>query len=504
MTLSKTDFLIARECNKNVWLKVHRPEVYKANPLSGFELNIIETGNVIDELARDLFPGGVLVEDRNDTEYSNELIAKRTPVVYQPVFNTGEYLAVADIIVWNEKTGVYDLCEVKSSTASREGDGEGGRKEKEYLIDLAFQKIVMDAMSIPVGTLNLIRINKGYVRSGDLSVSELFVKLDLTEEAEALIPDINRQMAGVREYLLRESEPVGHCDCWSKSKNNHCTTFAYSNPEMPEYSVHQISRIGNSKKKLEALIDGEIIDIHDVPKDFKLSDNQRRQVDVAQSGRTYIDEAGVEEFLKRLEYPLSFIDYESYPSAIPRFSGYKPYQQIPFQFSLHVIDSPGAEVVHSDFIHTEDTNPDEAFLAAMQVQLPASGSVLVWNKTFEMMVNKQLAERVPQYQEFITGVQDRVIDLIEPFGGKTAVYVHPGFLGRTTIKLVLPTLVPELSYKDLEIQEGGTASDTWNRIALGQYDEEEKSNKTKALLEYCRLDTLAMVRIWETLNNLIK
>ncbi len=504
MTLSKTDFLIARECNKNAWLKVHRPEVYKANPLSGFELNIIETGNVIDELARDLFPGGVLVEDRNDTAYTNELIAKRTPIIYQPVFSTGEYLAVADIIVWNERTEVYDLYEVKSSSASREGDGEGGRREQEYLIDLAFQKVVMDAVNIPLGTLNLVRLNKQYVRSGELFVPELFLKLNFTDEVNALILDIEGQMAGVREYLLKESEPAGHCDCWSKSKNNHCTTFAYSNPELPEYSVHQISRIGNSKKKLEALIEDEIIDIHDVPVDFELTDNQRRQVDVAQSGRTYIDEAGVGEFLARLEYPLAFIDYESYPSAIPRFFGYRPYQQIPFQFSLHVIDSPGAEVVHTDFIHTGDTNPDEGFLAAMQAQLPASGSVLVWNKTFEMMVNKQLAERVPRYQEFIAGVQDRIVDLIEPFGGKTAVYVHPGFLGRTTIKLVLPTLVPELSYKDLEIQEGGTASDTWNRIALGEYDEEEKQRKTNALLEYCRLDTLAMVKIWEVLESIVK
>lgn len=499
MILTKTDFLIAKGCNKNAWLKVHKPDIYHSKELSAFELHIIDTGNEIDELARQLFPGGVLVEDRKNSDYTNELIANRTPVIYQPVFITETYSAIADVIVWNEKSEAYDLYEVKSSTATHEGDT--GRNTEEYIIDIAFQKIVLDILAIPVGTLNLVRLNKEYVRSGDLSLRELFVIEDVTEKVLSVVDDISGQMTGVHEYLSRDQEPEGHCDCWMKSKRNHCTTFAYSNPDLPEYSIHQISHIGSSPKKLTALVESDIIDIHDVPVDFKLTENQRRQVDVAQSGRVSIDEDGVETFLNRLEYPLAFIDYETFPSAIPRFSGYRPYQQIPFQFSLHVIQEEGGEVTHSEFIHTENTNPDEFFVQAMQDSLPASGSILVWSQKFEKGINNQIALRMPQHQEFITGVQDRVVDLIEPFDGKTAVYLHPDFLGKSSIKFVLPALVKTLSYKDLEVQEGGAAADTWNRIVSGEYTEEESGRKTGALLEYCHLDTLAMVEIWKVLKE---
>jgi len=499
MILTKTDFLISKGCNKNAWLKVHKPDIYHTKELSAFELNIIDTGNEIDALARELFPGGVLVEDRHDASLTRELIANRNPVIYQPVFITDKYSAIADIIVWNNKNEVYDLYEVKSSTATHEG--EGGRRAEEYKNDVAFQKVVMDTLSIPVGKLHLVRLDKSYVRSGDLSIEELFITKEITEDVEEIVSDIEGQMAGVHEYINREQEPSGHCDCWVKSKSNHCTTFWYSNPDIPDYSVHQISRIGNSPTKLTALIESEIIDIHKVPHDFELSDNQRRQVDVAQSGRTVIDSEGVDTFLERLEYPLAFIDYETFPSAVPRYSGYHPYQQIPFQFSLHIIEEEGGEMTHAEFLHTENSNPDERFVEAIKEHLPPTGTVLVWSQKFEKGINNQVAERLPQYQEFITSVQDRIVDLIEPFDGKTAVYWHPDFLGKSSIKFVLPALVPKLSYKELEIQEGGAAADTWNRIVSGEYSDEEAQRKITALLKYCHLDTLAMVEIWKVLKQ---
>jgi hypothetical protein len=497
--LTKTDFLISKGCNKNAWLKVHKPDIYHTKELSAFELNVIDTGNEIDALARDLFPDGVLVEDRHDATLTQELIANRTPVIYQPVFITDQYSAIADIIVWNNATEVYDLYEVKSSTATHEG--EGGRRAEEYKNDVAFQKVVMDMLSIPVGKLNLVRLDKSYVRSGDLSIEDLFIIKDITEDVEEIVSDIEGQMAGVHEYINREQEPVGHCDCWMKSKSNHCTTFWYSNPDIPDYSVHQISRIGNSPKKLTTLVESEIIDIHNVPLDFKLSDNQRRQVDVAQSGKTVIDSEGVDTFLERLEYPLAFIDYETFPSAVPRYSGYHPYQQIPFQFSLHIIQEEGDEMTHAEFLHTENSNPDEKFIEAIKEHLPPTGTVLVWSQKFEKGINNQVAERLPQYQEFITSVQDRIVDLIEPFDGKTAVYWDPAFLGKSSIKFVLPALVPELSYKELDIQEGGAATDAWNRIVSGEYSEEEANQKRVALLKYCHLDTLAMVEIYKKLKE---
>jgi hypothetical protein len=496
MRLTKTDFLIAKDCNKNAWLKVHRPDVYKAKPLTDFDKNIIETGNEIDELARQLFPDGALVENRGDIELTNKLLSEHTPVVYQPVFATDEYMAVADIIVWNDVHNAYDLYEVKSSTAGQDGEG---RRTNEYVIDLAFQKAVLDLLQIPIHSYNLVRLNKEYVRGAELSIPDLFVTEDLTEAVTAAVPEIQGQMAGVREYLLREEQPAGYCDCIYKTKGNHCTTSWYSLEGLPDYSVHRISRI--HKTKLTAFIESGTLDIQELSYEQieTLSNIQQKQVNVAQSGKVEFDEEEIVKFLDQLEYPLAFIDYETYPSAIPRFLAYRPYQQIPFQFSLHVISEPGAEMVHTDFLHTNNTNPDESFLEAMQANLPPSGSILVWNQKFEKGINEQLAQRNPTYQQFIENVNGRVIDLIDPFDGNKAAYWHPDFMGKSSIKFVLPALVPDMSYKELLVQDGGMAADTWNRIVTGQFSVEEAQKHIEGLREYCGLDTLAMVKIWEVL-----
>lgn len=501
MQLTKTDFLIARDCNKNAWLKIHKPDIYRKQPLSEFDLNIIETGNEIDVLARELFPNGETIESRDDIELTNQLINNHTSAIYQPVFATEHYKAVADIIVWNEKAHAYDLYEVKSSTAGADGEG---RRTDEYVIDLAFQKVVIDKLGITINTYNLIRLNKEYVREVELSIPDLFIIDDLTEAVTKATAEIEPQMAGVLEFLMREEEPAGYCDCIYKTKGNHCSTSWYSLSDLPEYPVHRISRL--HKTKLAAFVESQTLDIQSLSYEQieTLSDIQQKQVNVAQSGKPIVDTDGVTTFLEQLEYPLTFIDYETYPCAIPRFSGYRPYQQVPFQFSIHVINQIGGELTHADFLHTENTVPDVAFLEALVKHVPASGSVLVWNQKFEKGINQQLADRNPSYSAFVQNVNGRVIDLIEPFDGNKAVYWHPAFMGKSSIKFVLPALVPEMSYKNQVVQDGGMAADTWNRIVTGQYTEEEKQRQTQALLDYCGLDTLAMVKIWEVLTRTIE
>lgn len=496
MKLSKTNFLICLDCAKNAWLKIHKPEIYKQKGLSSFEANIIDTGNEIDEMSRGLFPGGVLVESRDDTELTKKLMEEKTPVIYQPVFATEKYRAVSDIFVFNPDTNVYDLYEVKSSTASED---QGGRKTEDYLIDMAFQKNVLDDLGIGIGTLNLIRLNKEYVRRGDINLQELFFVEDLTSQVNEKLDDIRQKMEGAYELLSSEEEPKGHCDCVLKGKNSHCTTAWYSNSDLPEYPVHAISRING--KKLAELVDSHIFNIHDVPDNFPLSDNQKRQVETAKSGKEYIDKNGIVEFLGTMKYPLAFLDYETYPSAIPKYDGYRPYQQIPFQFSLHVIDSHESELEHYDFIYTEKDCPDESFAEALKKHLPEKGSVIVWNQSFEKKRNEEIGKRLPEYRDFMQSVNNRVVDLMIPFHGNTTVYYHPDFKGSASIKYVLPALVPHLSYKDLHIQEGGAASDTWNRIVSGEYSDDDKNMKVQALKDYCHLDTLAMVEIWKKLKS---
>ena len=496
MKLSKTNFLICLDCAKNAWLKIHKPDVYKKKSLSSFELNIIDTGNQIDELARSLFSNGTLVESRDDIELIKKLMADKIPVIYQPVFATEKYITASDIFVFNPDTNIYNLYEVKSSTASEE---DGGRKTEDYLIDMAFQKNVLNDLGINVGNLNLIRLNKKYIRMGDINLNELFFIENFTDQVNEKLEDIKQKMEGAYELLSKESEPNGHCDCILKGRNSHCTTSWYSNSDLSEYPVHAIARI--HKKKLTALVDNNILNIHDIPEDFELSDNQRRQVNTVQSGKEYIDKDGISEFLETMKYPLAFLDYETYPSAMPKYNGYRPYQQIPFQFSLHIIKSPDSEFVHHDFIYTDQECPDQYFSEALKKHLPSQGSVVVWSQKFEKGINKQLGEHLPEFKDFMKNVNDRVVDLMIPFFGKTTMYDHPEFKGSASIKYVLPALVPTLSYKKMHIKEGGTAADTWNRIVSGEYSKDDKDMKIQALKDYCHLDTLAMVEIWKVLKS---
>ncbi len=497
MKLSKTNYLIYRDCGKNAWVRIHRSDIYNKYPLSAFEEGIIETGNEVDVLARNLFPDGVDVEDRTDFQYTKELIEEKEPILYQPVFETEKYQIACDIMVWNEMTEKYDLYEVKASNS-----GEGKKKKEElYTQDIGFQYIVLKDLGVPVGKLYLTRLNSEYIRNGDLDLNGFFTKEDFTErvlENEALI---RGEMQMSYDYLFQKDEPKGHCQCVIKGRNAHCTTFEYSNPDIPKYSVHDISRIGLSKRKLEELIDSGIYDILDVPEDLKLSDKQLNQISVARSQESIIDREEVQTFLNTIEYPIAFFDYETFPSAIPRFDGYSPYNQIPFQFSVHILDKPDGELEHKEFIYTENKNPDIPMIEALEKFLPASGSVVVWYKSFEMSRNKELGKRNPDFEQFLINLNDRVVDLEDPF--KNQFYVHPDFKGKTSIKYVLPALVPKLSYKELDIQEGGTASNTWNKIVTGGYINEEIEEQNKNLLKYCELDTLAMVEIFYVLQKLL-
>lgn len=498
MKLTKTNYLISRDCGKNAWIKIHKPEIYKANPPSQFDLAIIETGNEVDVLARNLFPGGALLPDRNASAETAALVAKKEPILYQPVFETDKYKTACDIMLWNEATRSYDLYEVK---ASNSGDDKK-QDDNLYAHDIAFQAIILKELGVPLNRLFLIRLNRQYARGAELNLQQLFTQEDFTSRVKNIENEVMDGMAKAFDYLSSEKEPFGSCSCVTKGRSAHCTTFFYSNPNVPEYSVHDISRIGLSKKKLEELIDSGIFDINKVPEDFELSDIQRNQVNAAQYKKISVVQSEVKKFLDEIKFPISFLDYETFPCAIPRFAGYRPFDQIPFQFSLYVLEDTDKELRHNEFIFTGKTNPGEEFAAALKKYLPETGSVIVWNKHFEMGINTKLGERHSEYAAFLSAVNARAVDLEDVF--KKQHFIHHDFKGRTSIKSVLPALVPDISYKGLEIQEGATASDTWNKIVTDFYDKKESAKKADNLLEYCKMDTYAMYAIWKHLLSHVK
>jgi hypothetical protein len=314
-----------------------------------------------------------------------------------------------------------------------------------------------------------------------------------------IIPAIEGEMERAKICLTDQNENRPGCDCIYKTRSNHCTTFDHSNPSIPEYGVHDLSRI--SKRKLTDLIDSGIYLLEHIPEDFELSDNQRNQVDLAARAMPLIRNDFIKEELDKLQYPLYFLDYETFACALPRFDGFCTYQHIPFQYSLHILEAPGTEPIHKEFLYTESDDPSPHFARSMREHIGDKGTVIVWYKPFECGRNRELARRLPQYRGFLDSVDSRVYDLRDIFVKQY--YVHKEFKGKTSIKKVLPVLAPGFSYKGLAIKEGGTASQKWNEIATGDAPADVKKLIADNLKEYCKLDTYAMYAIWKHLYDRI-
>lgn len=494
MTISKTDYILYRECAKNAWYKIHRPEVYYESELSEFEKTIIETGNEVELVARKLFPGGVLVEGRDEKaqKETQDLIAKKQEVIFQPVFVKDGFIAAADIITFDDKTNTYSLYEVKASNEV---------KEDVHPYDLAFQANLLRSCGLVIDHIYLIHLNSEYIRNGELNIVELFNKDDLTEKINSLCAGVATEMEIAKKYLLSEKEPEGPCCCLYKGRSAHCTTFKHHNSEVPEYSIHDLSRIGASRPKLAELVDSNIFHIHEIGDRVKLSPIQQNQVEAFVSNRPIIKTVEIEEELASLVFPLYFLDYETFPAAIPRFDGFKPYQQITFQYSLHVLRDPASELEHSEFLYTAKGDPSQSLVDSLKKDIGLVGSIIVWNKKFECGRNEELARIIPEAKTFMDNLNSRVYDLMEIFSKQH--YVHKDFRGSASIKKVLPVMVPELSYKELDIHDGGAASQSWNKVVTDAVNEQEGAKIVENLKVYCGLDTYAMYAIWKELKNII-
>ena len=468
MHLSKTDYILWRECPKNTWVKIHKPEIFFAAELSDFEKQIIETGNEVDELARKIFPNGE----------------------FQRKFEADSFLAITDVFM-EKKDGAH-VYEVK---ATNEID------KKTHYHDLAFQVNVLQMCGIKVKSANLVHLNAKYKRAGELELKKLFVAENVTETIEGMLGETLEEMDLAKNYLAQKEEPKGPCSCIYKGRSNHCATFAYSNPDVPEYSVHDLARIGLSKRKLVELIDSGILHPHEVPENLEFSEIQKNQIWTLINDHTILSKEEITDELEKLEFPLHFLDYETFPAAIPRFSGYSPYQQIPFQYSLHILRSPNAEPEHFDFLYTKTDDPSEEFAKSLMNHISEKGHIIIWHKNFECSRNDEIGERVPESKKFFKNLNARAYDLEDIF--KKQYYVHKDFRGSSSIKKILPVLVPALTYSELEIKEGGSAAESWNKIVTEKRSDLEETT-AKNLKEYCKLDTYAMYAIWRELNDLVR
>lgn len=526
--LSKTDFVSYKDCPNNVWIKWHNREEYDKFPISEFEKALGLMGQDVEEEARKKFPGGYLVKGRDEKaqELTKKLIEKHEPVIFQAVFATKRFLAASDVLKWNEKADAYDIYEIKMSAVSgdrneSEFDDEDDEpspntaKEKQYIYDLAFQSEVAKLCGINFNKKYLLRLNRKYIKNGELDISKLFSETDRTENVDALLNTvILTEMNSAFEYLIKSEKPKGNCRCYfERGRKAHCTTFKLSNPNVPDYSVHDLNRIGSSKKYLAELLNEGVLNIENVPMDDRLlpkpSKNDtglkipRRwnQVKTARDKTPIIDSKSIKKELANLKYPLYFLDYETNPEAIPKFNGYHPYQHVVFQYSLHIVNDENSEPIHKECL-VADGDPAYELVKKLREDIGDTGTIISWFKKFENSRNKELAQHVPQYADFLKNIIDRTYDLMDIVDKQY--FVHHGFKGSASIKMVQQVIAPDFSYKKLKVKNGTDAIDSYRKITGGELNSKETDEIKMAMLKYCEYDTLIMYKIWKYFVDLVK
>lgn len=470
--ITKTNFITYLDAPRHLW-------AIKNNKILDQEINAY---------VQHLFEQGYDVEryaEKYIQEYLiDEYAVDQDKVLLQPTHIDGEFEARTDVLILNPDTNKWDMYEIKSSTSI----------SKQHKYDATFQKLVF-SKKYDLGNIYILHLNKEYELRAEINLQSLFIATDITEHTEKLKDQVHLSRYEALDHLRSYTEEQVPACIRPKT----CPCLDICHPNLPEYSIYDVNNLTASEKKIRQLEEMEVLSVYDIPHDFPLTEKQKFQVQVAQSNQPSIDTDGIKADLEGLEYPLYFIDYESFNPAIPMYDGYRPYDQIPFQWSLHTMHEPNGELEHSEFIETEQVDPVPAFLTKLREVLGNEGSIIVWNKSFEGTQNKRMGEIHPEFQEFCEDMNNRMYDLMDIF--RDGVYAHPKFKGSYSIKKVLPVLVPDLSYDGMDIAEGATAMASWDEMVNKDATPERKEKIRKDLLKYCELDTLAMVRIFEELQK---
>lgn len=347
-----------------------------------------------------------------------------------------------------------------------------------------------------VTKVSIIHLNKDYIKQGAIIPNELLEITEVTENVNAIYSSVVNQINAASNFINKEVINENICSCKYKTRSNHCDAFGYFNKTIPEFSIYEIGRI--SAKKVGLLVDNNQLAIIDIPNDFELNVNQQTQLESVKQVQPIINNPNIKRELDKLKFPLHFIDYETYASAIPRLDGLSPHKHLTFQVSIHTLTEEGT-LTHFEYLLDEMKMPID-MIQAMKDFTGSTGTFVSWHASFEIGRNKDLIEWLPQFTNYLTYINEHTFDLETIFKKD---YIDYRFHGSSSIKKVLPVLCPDISYTDLDVNNGTMALDTWGRMVLDPNFKEDIKTTRKKLLDYCKLDTLAMVKIYEKLKSYI-
>lgn len=482
--ISKTKYLAGLQCPKLLWHHFNRRDAFPA--IDAATQAIFDTGHEVGDLAKQLYPDGVEVPmhftDLERTASETKMLLAGNRPIFEASFLVGGGYCRVDILV-PVGDGAWDLYEVKSST----------RVKPVNIHDVAFQSWLAERAGVTLRRLNLTLIDTTYVRRGDLQPVGLLKSVDITNETRLMQGTVETRLADMQAMIAGDcpDTPIGqHC-----KRPYKCVLWPQCAAFLPERPVTELHRFG---KKAFTQIEAGVTDLRDVPA-TGLNEKQAIQQTATATGEPYTDHEALRAWLAGLTYPLHCFDFETAGWTVPQLAGTRPYQAIPFQFSLHVIERESGPVSHDEYLAEEPIDPRPALIEALS-KIGPTGDILAYHASYEQRILRDLARDFPEHERFLLGLVDRFKDLETPF--LRFWHHHPDQHGRTSIKYVLPALTG-VTYDGMMISDGNQAQREFVRVVFGTVAAQEKTDILDGLRAYCKQDTQALVDVLGVLTNLV-
>lgn len=482
--LTKTLFVAGTRCPRLMYFLYHFPEKLP-KPSLGSEFRM-KQGILVGELAKGLFPRALDISKFPDATKLTLTKENKNKIIFEASAKFNNLFARADVLLPN-KDGSFDIIEVKSTTLLKQ----------EHIPDVSFQKYVFERAGYVINKCYLLHINNEYIREGELDLNQLFKKQDITSLLDVdLDSTINDFLNILSSNTIPKTIISKHCldpyecslkkECWKDLPNNNVLQLYFD------------KNIGFT------LLEQGIKHIKDIPDDLEIKGRsavQRSiQIRATKENEIHVEKEHIKSFINNLKYPIYYFDFETYAPAIPIFNKSRPYQQIPFQFSLHIEKQDGT-IEHHDFLSTTNQDPRLLLIKKMIECLGDKGDILVFNKSFEQTIIRNLQRDFPDFKKYASNYLDRLVDLAEPF--KQFHYYDPKQQGSYSIKAVLPA-ISDLSYEGMLISNGEEAFISYERLINNNLEGQEKQSLITALRNYCKQDTWAEVVILRKLKSLVE
>jgi len=486
--ITKSRYLDGLKCTKFLWYKCNARD--KIPPDDAGAQARFGQGREVEPYAHQLFPDGIAVEGTTElakiAAKSQSLLVERKPLI-EAGFIYRDVYARADILSPAAR-GKWDIIEIKSAASIKNDNYH----------DLALQRFCYEGAGVPISRCNMMYINNKYVRQGPIEPKKLFCRDDVTETVNKCAGGIEERLRAMRRIIELKKCPEVKIGPQCSAPHD-CPMISVCWAFLPKKNVATFC--GMRKKKVFTLIDRGIYHINDVPADVSLSHKQHIQRECCKAGKPHVNVPGIVDFLSRLKFPLYFLDFETLSSAIPRYDNTMPFKNIPFQFSLHIWESPDTEPIHHEHLADGIADPRPEILNKLRTLLGNRGSIVCYNVAFEKARLKECATAIPEYQKWFDSLKCRFVDLYAPF--RAFDYYNSAQDGSASIKEVLPVLTDK-SYTGMEIAGGGAAASEYARVTFGDVTAAERQRVRNALERYCELDTIGMVDIVKALMVLTK